>query len=190
MMVWMETERLIVRDHVATDLEDLFSLLSDPKVMRFLPDLEVHNREGAEVNLRVAMAEAASPMRTKFFFAIVEKATGRYLGEIGFTLLGSESCGKAAEMGYFIHASHWGRGIVTEAGARVLRFAFEEVGLDRMEIGCNTANAGSERIMLKLGFSKVRELRSRAPRPDLPATRVEYCLRRPGEPPFPPLRDA
>lgn len=174
-MIRLETERLLIRDHVPEDLEGLFRLLSDPKAMRFIPDLRVADLDGARANLRVAMEEVARPDRAKFFFAMVEKASGAYVGEIGFT---REDMG-AAELGYFILEPFWGRGLVTEAARRVARFAFEEAGIQRIRIGCYQANAGSERTMVKLGAVKVREYEGEPFEPETSARRVEYVLARP-----------
>lgn len=171
-MIRLETERLFIRDHLPEDLEDLFRLLSDPKVMRFIPDLRVADLEGAEANLRVALEEVVRPDREKFFFAMVEQATGAYVGEIGFTREGEG----AAELGYFILEPFWGQGLVTEAARRVARFAFEEAGVLRMRIGCYEANAGSERIMVKLGAVKVREYEGEPIDGQASSRRVEYQL--------------
>lgn len=173
-MICLETERLLIRDHVSEDLEGLFRLLSDAKAMRFIPDLQVADLEGARANLRVAMEEAARSDRTKFFFAMIEQASGAYVGEIGFTREGEG----IAELGYFILESFWGRGLVTEAARRVARFAFEEAGIQRLRIGCYQANAGSERIMVKLGAVKVREYDGDAFEAGQSRARVEYLLER------------
>lgn len=173
-MIRLETERLVIRDHGPEDLEGLFRLLSDPKAMRFIPDLRVADLDGARANLRVAVEEAARPDRVKFFFAMVEKASGAYVGEIGFT---REDPG-TAELGYFILEPFWGRGLVTEAACRVMRFAFEDAGIHRIRIGCYKANVGSERIMVKLGARKVREYEGEAFDPRESSRRVEYLLER------------
>jgi ribosomal-protein-alanine N-acetyltransferase len=175
-MIRLETERLVIRDHVSGDLQDLYGLLSDPKVMHFIPDLQVADLEGARANLQVALEEAARPDRGKFFFAILEKANGSYMGEIGFTVLKEAPEERVAELGYFVLEGFWGRGLVTEAAHRVVRFAFEDCGVGRILIGCYHANAGSERIMIKLGATKVREYEGDLHHVGESARRVEYCL--------------
>jgi len=177
-VIALETERLLIRDHVPGDLENLFGLLSDPKVMRFIPDLRVADQEGARTNLRVALEEAARPDRGKFFFALLEKASGAYVGEIGFTVLEEAPGARVVELGYFVLERFWGQGLVTEAAHRVVRFAFEACGVERILIGCYQANVGSERIMVKLGATKVREYEGDHHHPGESAKRVEYQLLR------------
>lgn len=175
-MIVLETDRLLIRDHVPEDLGPLYSLLSDGRVMHFIEDLKVDGPQGAEANLRVALEEAARKDRWKYFFAILDKASGDYVGEIGFTRLEAQAA--AVEMGYFILERFWNRGLVTEAGRRVVRFAFEECGVERILIGCYKANRGSEKVMVKLGFRKEREFEGAVHHEGESATRVEYSMGR------------
>jgi ribosomal-protein-alanine N-acetyltransferase len=153
--VHLETSRLIVRDHIASDLEDLETLIGNKVNMTYIMDIYAKDREAVEKNLKTAMDAIVDPLRDKYFFAIVEKASGNYVGEIGFTLLDEG----LAELGYFIKQPYWKRGIVTEAGEAVLEYAFCNLGLHKMITGCVKENVGSERVMIKLGFSKEGELK-------------------------------
>jgi ribosomal-protein-alanine N-acetyltransferase len=154
-MIKLHTDRLIIRDHVEADLLPLHSLLSDKDTMYFLEDLICNTLEESHQNLTVSMAEATlGPKRTKFFFAIVLKDTGSYIGEIGFTVLHDCPEGKVVEMGYFSLPQYWGKGIITEAASRVIQYAFEEAGVIKVEIGCNKANVASEKVIQKLGLTK------------------------------------
>ena len=153
--VHLETTRLIIRDHIASDLEDLETLIGNEANMTYIMDLFAKDREAVEKNLKTAMDAIERPLRDKYFFAIVEKASGSYVGEIGFTLLDEG----LAELGYFIKQTYWKRGIVTEAGEAVLEFAFCNLGLHKMITGCVKENVGSECVMIKLGFSKEGELK-------------------------------
>lgn len=60
-----------------------------------------------------------------------------------------------AELGYMIARDQWGLGYATEIAARVLGYAFEELGLVRVHAGAYADNAPSIRVLEKLGF--VRE---------------------------------
>jgi len=53
----------------------------------------------------------------------------------------------------------WGRGIATEAARLVLRYAFEHYGLNRVEATCMPENAGSRRVLEKLGMEHEGRLR-------------------------------
>ena len=155
-MIKLETQRLIIRDHIEDDLQGLFKLLSNHKVMYFIQDLYAPDIAKASDNLKVAIDEAHAENRMKYFFAMLEKETGVYVGEIGFTMLG----GGEAELGYFILEDFWGRGYVTEAASEVLRYAFVALKLNKIVTGCNAENFASEAIMKKLGMVKTQHLKN------------------------------
>jgi ribosomal-protein-alanine N-acetyltransferase len=75
-------------------------------------------------------------------------------GLVGEVSLGSVQRGpfQSANVGYWIDESHAGRGYVPEAVAVVLRFAFEDLGLHRVEAAVVPRNARSRRVVEKLGL--------------------------------------
>ena len=52
---------------------------------------------------------------------------------------------------FWTHPDHWGKGYATEGAARVLRFAFEKLGLNRVEILPALDNKKSQRVAEKSG---------------------------------------
>jgi RimJ/RimL family protein N-acetyltransferase len=60
---------------------------------------------------------------------------------------------RSGEIGYWIRSTVIGQGIGTEAAARVMQMAFEELGLHRVTLRIATGNTASERIAEKLGFT-------------------------------------
>jgi [ribosomal protein S5]-alanine N-acetyltransferase len=76
---------------------------------------------------------------------------GRFAGEVS---LGSVQRGpfQSANVGYWIDVDHAGRGYMPEAVAVVLRFAFDELSLHRVEAAIVPRNAKSRRVAEKLGL--------------------------------------
>ena len=64
------------------------------------------------------------------------------------------------EVGYWVRSDLTGRGIGTEATARVVQVGFEEMGLHKVVLRIAVGNRGSERIAEKLGFSLEGTLRA------------------------------
>jgi [ribosomal protein S5]-alanine N-acetyltransferase len=54
---------------------------------------------------------------------------------------------------------HWGRGYATEAAAEVIRYGFEECGLQRIFAGCFLRNPASGRVLEKVGMQREGTLR-------------------------------
>jgi ribosomal-protein-alanine N-acetyltransferase len=75
----------------------------------------------------------------------------RFIGEVS---LGSVQRGpfQSANVGYWIDAHHAGQGYMPEAVAVILRFAFEDLGLHRVEAAIVPRNANSRRVAEKLGL--------------------------------------
>jgi RimJ/RimL family protein N-acetyltransferase len=64
------------------------------------------------------------------------------------------------EIGYVLAREHWGRGYATEAASAVLAFAWDVLGLHRVEATCRPRNIGSQRVLRKLGMQQEAVLRS------------------------------
>jgi RimJ/RimL family protein N-acetyltransferase len=71
---------------------------------------------------------------------------------------------KTPEIGYWLGAPYWGHGYATEAARAVIDYAFEDLGLERLEAGARVSNPASRRVLEKCGFqwSSVTLLRIRA----------------------------
>ena len=81
---------------------------------------------------------------------------GRLAGGIGMRIDAGDSAG---EIGYWVGGEFEGRGIVTRACRRFLRFAFEELGLHRMELCAATGNERSRAVAERLGMRQEGVLR-------------------------------
>lgn len=60
---------------------------------------------------------------------------------------------RGAHIGYWIDKNYAGRGLTTEAVNTVTRFAFDALGLHRIEINIRPENAASIRVAEKAGYS-------------------------------------
>jgi RimJ/RimL family protein N-acetyltransferase len=59
------------------------------------------------------------------------------------------------EVGWALDPAWWGRGIATEAGAAAVKWAFGELGFERVVSITVEPNAASRNVMAKLGFTLV-----------------------------------
>ena len=59
---------------------------------------------------------------------------------------------QSCRMGYWVAAEHNGRGLATGAVRGIIRVAFEEVGLHRIEAGTLLHNVGTQRVLEHNGF--------------------------------------
>lgn len=61
---------------------------------------------------------------------------------------------RSAEIGYWLIPSAQSKGLIINSTKALLRFAFYELGLNRIEIRCGVGNFKSQRIPDQLGFHR------------------------------------
>ena len=177
-LVYLTTERLIIRDPELTDIEGWHRLLSDNKNMYFLQDIMTNTIDESRRNLEDAVNDISNPERTKYFFTIADNKTEDFIGSVGYTVTDFTPVGKIVHMGYFILPEYHGMGIMTEAVNEVLRFIFEDNNVYRVNTGCFSDNLASERVMIKCGFIKEAERKLCKWHDGEMKSRVEYRLLR------------
>lgn len=84
-------------------------------------------------------------------FFIFDRGTHKLIGGI---TLGNiiRGAGQMATLGYWMDEDMTGKGYMTEAVGVVSRFAFDTLGLHRLQAGCLLDNIASHRVLLKNGF--------------------------------------
>lgn len=151
-MITLTTTRLIIRDYQESDLSAMHGLWSDKETMYYLDDIATNTIEETAQNLTMAMQNADG-----HYFCICEKATGHYMGGIGYTITETTPLGKIVHMGYSLLPQYHGRGYMTEAAKKVIQFAFTQDDCIRITTGCIKAHVASSRVMEKAGFRKEGE---------------------------------
>ncbi|MBN2795322.1 MAG: GNAT family N-acetyltransferase [Clostridia bacterium] len=175
----IETERLIIRDHVPSDLQYHHQLMSNPEIMYYIQDIQTNSLEASKKNLKFAITESKVLPRKYYFFAITLK-DHTYVGSIGFTVIEENTLGGNVELGYFILKDYWGKGYTFEAAKGVIAFAFKQ-GFHKITTGCISENQGSENIMRKLKMTKESHLRQHVFHDNQWKDRVTYGLLRTDE---------
>lgn len=147
----IETARLHLQQHSASDLDELYLIRSDPEVMRFItgaPATKEQTLEGLNKHLN-RWAEFGFGS-----WAIRFKNDPAIVGWCGLDFLDTTT---EIEVGYGLAKKYWGLGIATEAAEASLRFGFEQLNLERIVAVAYPQNIASRRVMEKLGMKYVRE---------------------------------
>jgi RimJ/RimL family protein N-acetyltransferase len=155
MSVELTTRRLVLRRWREGDVEPFAAINADPEVMRFIGTGATRTVE--ETRERMAAAERRWDEDGFGLFAVELRATGELIGFAGLmvpTFL--PEILPAVELGWRLRRDLWGRGLATEAAREALRFAFDDVGLDRVVSCINIANTASIRVAEKLGMTLER----------------------------------
>jgi len=179
MQVFLETQRLVLRQFTMADVDNLVSLDADPEVMRFITGGTPTSRSEIEGEVLPAFLGYYERFAGFGFWAAVEKATGEFLGWFHFRPRDTAAPGEA-ELGYRLRRSAWGKGYATEGSRALIRKGFTEFGVQRVVAEAMAVNAASRRVMEKAGLRLVRTFRQ--PWPHRIAGDelgdVEYALRK------------
>ena len=145
----LEGETIILRKLTKADASDMYAYASDPQVTKYL--LWQPHESFAYTKRYLDEVMRQYKAHNFFDFAIVSKEDGRMIGTCGFTRL--DAINHLAEIGYVLSSQYWHRGIATEAVAMILRFAFCNLGVHRVEARYMSGNVFSRAVMEKNGMS-------------------------------------
>ncbi len=145
----LHTDRLILRKMLVSDAADMFEYARREDVTRYLtwnphPD-RLYTREYLEY---IGGRYSAGMF---YDWAIEYEPDRKMIGTCGFTAFNCTH--DSAEVGYVLNPAYWGKGIASEALARVLRFGFEKLHLHRIEAKFMNGNERSRRVMEKAGMT-------------------------------------
>jgi RimJ/RimL family protein N-acetyltransferase len=110
---------------------------------------------------------------SRYEFAIVDQDDG-VLGACGVNQL--RPVQRFANVGYWVRSAAAGRGVAPAAVRLISEFAFDVVGMQRIEIVVQVGNARSERVAAKAGATREGVLRHRLRTRDVPVDAVMYSL--------------
>jgi len=144
------TERLILRQWRDSDRQPFQDMNADPRVMEFMPGL-LAPEDTDELIRRIELHFQRHGFGP---FAAELCEDQSFLGYIGLYVPTFDApFTPAVEIGWRLAAGHWGRGLATEGARAVLRYAFEDLGLDSLVSFTVPQNIRSIRVMEKLGMT-------------------------------------
>ena len=179
MDIFLETDRLILRQFTVADLDNVVELDSDPEVMRYINGGQPTPRDKIQNDYLPWWMAYYTRSANYGFWAVIEKSSGEFLGWFHFRPFGDAGLDEP-ELGYRLRKSAWGKGYATEGSRALIHKGFAELGVRRVTASTDAVNIASRRVMEKCGLVLVRTFS--APRPDEidgePHEAVEYALER------------
>lgn len=143
----IETERLVLRRFVMEDAQPMFqNWASDPDVTKFLT-WSAH--ASVEVT-RAVLADWTAGYEKEDFYVWAIEYEGEPIGSI--SVVDRNDRAELVHIGYCIGKKWWHKGIMSEALAALIRFFFDEVGVNRIETRHDPNNPHSGDVMKKCGM--------------------------------------
>jgi len=143
----LTTERLLLRQIDAKDQSSVFQGLSDPAVIEFYG---VSFPTYAATEEQMEWYTGLWQEKKGIWWAICDKAEQTFLGACGYYEYEQEH--RRIEIGYWLLPKYWGKGYAQEALKEVIRYAFDELQVERIEAYVETGNSPSDKALLKQGF--------------------------------------
>lgn len=159
-MIRLQSERLVLREINAGDLDFVHHLHGLPKVDEYntlgLPE----NKLTTEKIINEWL-EAMNVIPRKRYIFLIENLAHIPLGLLGLNI-GKPGYANA-EIWYKLDPLFWAKGLATEAVKAILAFGFNQLQLHRIEAGCAVENIGSIKVLEKAGFIKEGRTRKLLP---------------------------
>lgn len=144
---FFESERLSFRPLIFSDRFDLHEIVSNPQNLRFFFPSTKTQLETDYLLVHYFMKEPLG------VWAILDKESSKMIGVIRFEKIEVQK--RTVELGYFLNASFWGRGLMTEAVTCLTDLALSAMGMERIILIAHLENKASIRVAEKSGFKLV-----------------------------------
>ena len=155
-----DSERLHFRPLVEDDEAGMFALDSDPAVHRYLGGIggnlaSTPSQSRKTIRFVQAQYEANGVGR----WAVVLRATGEFMGWAGLKLVAGPINGhhNFYDLGYRYRPQFWRQGYGYEAAQAWLDYGFQAMRLPQICAYADADNAGSRRILAKVGLKQGNE---------------------------------
>lgn len=164
-MTWIDADklptltasRLQLRWLETTDAPALFEVFSDPEVMRYWSTPPWKSLEDSRAYIDGIHRHFAR--QSLFQWGVARSDDGTLMGTC--TLAQIDARHRRAEIGFILRRDCWRRGYMTECLHALLRFAFNELNLHRIEADVDPRNIASIGLLERLGFQREGYLRER-----------------------------
>ena len=144
----LESERTILRQLIESDLKHVYKGLSHPEVIKYY-GVSFNSLEATKKQMQ--WFSDLEKNKNGVWWAISSKFEGTFLGAGGLNNVCKKN--KNAEIGFWLLRENWGNGLMTEIIPLILNYAFQNMGLHRIEAFVETENTNCKKALKKLNFS-------------------------------------
>ena len=150
-MIRIQTPRLILRELLPEDAEQMYELNSDPEVIQFTGDDPYLSVEDAR-NSILNYDQYRNYNRGRL--AMIRKESNEFLGWCGLKYIKEND---ETDLGFRLHKKYWNQGFATEAGRACLNYGFDTLDLPVIIAHAMNENKASIHVLEKLGMKFKKE---------------------------------
>lgn len=143
------SNRIILREIELADSINIFQTIDSQReyLGKWLPFVEFTQSVDFSKSFIQSILDTPFENREHTFVILYD---GGFAGLIGFR--GTDRSNKKTEIGYWLSESFQHNGIITDSVPALMKFAFEELDVNRIQIRCGVGNTPSRKIPIRLGF--------------------------------------
>lgn len=158
--IFVETERLILRELIPADAEGMFALDSNPEVLRFLGGNPKTHIDEAMADIELVRKQYVENGIGRW--AMVEKSSGEFMGWTGLKLFTMEVNGHINyyDVGYRLIPGYWGKGYATESAIASVEYGFDVLKVNEIIGTVHPENIASKRVLEKAGLRYIETFES------------------------------
>ncbi|GAB3198486.1 RimJ/RimL family protein N-acetyltransferase [Pontibacter aydingkolensis] len=152
MQIFVETERLILRELLPSDESGIFELDSDSDVQRYLGNKPIKRVEDARKSIEFIRQQYLDNGIGRW--AVIEKETNCFVGWAGlkFVREATNNHINYHDLGYRLIKKYWGKGYATESAKASLDYGFEKLKLKEIYSMADVNNIASRKVLEKVGL--------------------------------------
>jgi ribosomal-protein-alanine N-acetyltransferase len=143
----IKTKRLLLRQFIAIDLENVYKGLSDPEIIKYYG---VSYKTLEDTKAQMQFFVDLEKEGTGIWWAVCSLDNKTFYGAGGLNSLNKVH--KKAEIGVWLLTEFWGQGIMTEVMPIICNYGFDNLELHRIEGIVETNNLNCKKAMKKLDF--------------------------------------
>ncbi|MCB2298154.1 GNAT family N-acetyltransferase [Clostridium tagluense] len=151
-----DTKRLLIREYTGVDGNELGGFAGKESITRWLPDW-IGAEEWATpwIDGKVMNGyKLNNPMEGILFYAVIEKESGKIIGNVGIHDFKESEVGVA----YFVNEDYKCRGYITEAMQAFVEYIFSKFGYEYLITTIQPDNLGSIAVAKKIGFEYIETI--------------------------------
>ena len=150
--MYIETERLIIRDMEQNDKEQLFKIVWQKNVVKYMRDWSEHNPQPDSftgyIDWRQSQKDSKDIYENKRY-AVALKESNLLIGMVG---VGIEDTINEVEMAYFVDEDYQGNGYATEALCALFDWCMQVSNIPYLILTIDCSNTTSCKVAEKSGF--------------------------------------
>ena len=148
MYLYLETERLLVRQYTLNDIDELHKIMSDVRVHTYTKDMNNPWNEKRTKEYIQFMINKDFRTLDCFHGAVVEKKTNQLIGLCGL----NPYMAKEPEIEFKLGVPYWSKGYATELGRQIIKEAFAITDIKGIYGMAQPENVASRKVLERIGM--------------------------------------